>query len=259
MEYLEEVQCFVKSQWGYRQNQQKETFSKLYGQKRSDISSWMKLFGIRQKDGQSTKEFMKEVRIRCFKELPELTSEEREPKTLQIFINGLINDRIQKALKMLLPETLDEAFDMIKKECETQEIPPALNVLAENDEIHMLRAEISELNKRISSLHETVKILQREKQAGQWSYDSRKNTPIREKGGCWNCGSSSHILRNCKKSLVCKKCNKKWHIEKFCRNEKRKSVHVVESASISSNESETDTRTSTVEPSICHISNAKKS
>ena len=265
IEYLEEdVQCFLKSQWGYTQNQKsfewlKETFLKLYGRKKSDISSWMKLFGIRQKDGQSTKEFMKEVRIRCFKELPELTSEEREPKTLQVFINGLMNDRAQKALKVLQPKTLDEAFEMIKKECVTQEMSATVNVLAENDEIRMLRDEVSELNKRITSLQETVKMLQQERQSSQWKGDNRTRNPVKETSGCWNCGSSSHILRDCKKSRSCKKCNKKGHIDKFCLNGKRKSVHVVESASISSNESETDTGTGTEEPSICHISNAKKS
>jgi hypothetical protein len=55
--------------------------------------------------------------------------------------------------------------------------------------------------------------------------DSALNTNVKFQGKCHRCGMMGHRIRDCKNAaaMVCRKCNKKGHIAKFCKQKQEDS------------------------------------
>ena len=75
----------------------------------------VKLLDTKQKDGQSLREFISELRIQGYL-LTDKDPNEREKLLVDAFLNGLMNKNLSIALTSLNPKTLDDAFKLAKKE-----------------------------------------------------------------------------------------------------------------------------------------------
>ena len=119
----EDVKFELRSMPDYSTNKNdyqwlKEILTKEYEMKVSQVSSFLSLMDIKQNPKQTLREYLSTVRVEGFKLLSHETPKRREELLLATFINGLENSQFTKALRHLKPDSLEEAYEMIKKECQ---------------------------------------------------------------------------------------------------------------------------------------------
>ena len=88
----------------------------MYHPKESELSPYIKLFSHTQKYNQPTRDFLAEIRREGFKLLKMLDPREREKQMIEAFRAGIYNADIRKALRKREFNTLDEVYELIKKE-----------------------------------------------------------------------------------------------------------------------------------------------
>jgi len=216
----------------------------LFQPRETQISSLMKLFACRQSEFQTTREFLAEIRRVGYKLLGDLPSKEREKHLLKAFINGLKNQEAKNALGQMSLSTLDEAFEMIKKEktIETASPKKAMDLRVIKDHSDQTVSDIQKLQNQmgiiqkqlahISSIldrsfgtaqkNETrpsyAAITQRYRpnQDAQLRRETRYPTSprrvfereLRRPIECWECGQRGHIAKFCK-TKSCQQCGQR--------------------------------------------------
>jgi len=205
---------------------------KMFHQKQSDASPLIKLLELKQKEEQSLKDFLSEIRIEAFKLTRNMNSDQREKLMTVAFIEGLLNQKVAVAVKALNPSNLDNAYSLVKKEepnfgilkSYARKVSENINYennnnLVKDKEIDLLKKEISLMRKQISVLMQYVYDNKRP------MYDSRNNQHkknfIQQNNKqtirCYNCNRDGHFVRDCDKPIECKKCGKTNHVTHFCR------------------------------------------
>ena len=194
-------------------------FDKQFSLKeRSEFKPLLDILNIKQISGQDVREFMSEIRMASTK-LSKMTLEEKESLMLKSFINGLIDKRMACALKQIKPQSMENAYEIIKKEKLSQDNTTTMREVGYSRYISgdekSLTDQLSEALKRIHELEKKVRQLMNEKQKvmrGKQNFN-KKISSFR----CFNCNKEGHIVKNCQKPIQCKICGKKNHISANCR------------------------------------------
>ena len=198
------------------------SFLDLYKIKESKVSPIIDLLHLKQ-NHLPLREYMTRLRVELYKSRPSLCSEEREKTLIFAFLYGLQNRKAAAAVEFLKPRTLDEAHKFAKKEVKNGEVETCLQIKDPSsnliEEIQILRRKVDDLEKMVMELTKS--------NMRQYSYGGRA-IPGRqpEKRNlshitCFNCDSVGHLVRDCKKPIICKFCKKAGHLERFCKTKKQ--------------------------------------
>lgn len=197
----------------------KDKLTKLFESKETKITPLIKLFACKQGPRQRTREFLAEIRRQGYLLMKDMDPEAREKYMIHAFINGLINKDVREALVHMEIESLDEAFDIVKKETPSN-IYDEANIRAvyhdttEVKEIEKLHNQMSIIQKQLTYI---VKILQNNTRVAKPTYaevTQRQKNELRpqpilkepqrvirgtnpQQRHCWSCGQPNHIARYC--------------------------------------------------------------
>lgn len=219
---------------------------RLLDKKTSKIGELMDLFDVHQSKGENIKDFARRIRIR-FSSI----KEKRDEYMLVAFMNGLINRKIAKILKISQPKSLDEAVENLKDETKTTLEDDDNNFCVmrrELDLIKSLNAEIEKLKKENEKLRSALNMngvssnwkesnhhYPREQRQDYKNFDDRRK--------CYNCNKTGHIARFCRKapqrSKQCYNCGGN-HLVKFCRQNKLRHMHEDEQQDVNSTDHSLD-------------------
>ncbi len=251
----------------------------LYQPKESELSPYIKLFSHKQRTNQSTREFLAEIRREGYKLLHMLDSKEREKHMIEAFCTGISNQDLRKVLKHRKFDTLDEAYELIKKERPTGNDEDGLvramisrNAQEQVSEIEKLQNQMSVMQKQLTYI---VSLLQSESRptprkapptyaqmAGRNIPERKDTRPLprrymppydsqrertRNNVVCFCCGREGHIARMC--DVRCENCGRQGHRANRCYSRPqapRKNVRVLEELD---NNEWVDDETSSVVPS----------
>lgn len=213
--------------------------SQLYHTKKAPISAFLQLLQLTQKKGQSVVEFAREIRIRAFDCIYDLTPDEREKYMLECFLNGLRSNVLKTALTYIKPKSLEEAVKMIKKEekkmdknqCETVDIVNCSSgcqaqIEALKKEISFLKQEMTNLRNsqghgRLQERNSRLPTLQGVRQVPQFgrALQRRPNGPYNKTSRivCYNCKRPGHYAATCRLPRKCFNCGQGGHISRFCK------------------------------------------
>ena len=243
----EKIRCFINS---VEQDVQYELFSlpdyqifkddfdlitnkfiEIYKSKDSKISIITELLQIKQND-LSLREFLTKLRVDLFKSQPEMNSVSRERTLIFAFLFGLNNKKVAAAVQFLQPSTLEEAYNFVKKEVKKEnkenirQIKTSYN---SSDEINALKKKVAELEQIIINLSRDIK-------NGRTTFRRTNKTfsnEFRDRNGqindvkCFNCDSIGHLVRDRTKPIVCKKCKRVGHLDRFCRTRNMEKVRYI--------------------------------
>ena len=207
----------------------KQQLIKLFG-RQSEVTPLVKLLDTKQKDGQSRREFISELRIQGYYLLTDKDSNEREKLLVDAFLNGIMNKNLSIALTSLKPKTLDDAFKLAKKENNYSEEnkETVLRYFQPNDKIvnNQLGVEIKSIQQDLIVLKNQINILlnyvtnSRDKNQNltqNRQYEQRRyyNEKMPQKRRQY----FNPLLNKNRDKITCFKCQRPGHIARFCRNE----------------------------------------
>ena len=221
-----------------------EKLLELYHPKETELSPYIKLFSHRQAANQSTREFLSEIRREGYRLLRSLKPEEREEKMIEAFCNGLLNKEVRKALKNRKLETLDEAFNLIKRE-KMQPEDRMIRVVTshENNRQQTQTTDLEKMQNQITMIQKQLSYIVSILQAGAPPNASKNNTGVQKPSyaqvaghqpayrnriqndvgfrrrpvnpiKCFCCGREGHIARMC--TMKCTNCGRSGHREDRC-------------------------------------------
>lgn len=196
--------------------------SELYKEKSSKMRIYNELLNIKQKEGQSIKDFISEIRIKCSKFIPDMETQEREKIMVMTLIEGLSNRKQATILKQLEPNSVEEIYQLIKKErtenaSEKEEW--VMQVSSQTDEIRYLKEKLNQALERLNVLEKKV------------SYSSmpRKSENLRRsKEDTYRRFSNDNFRKS---TVKCYECNIEGHFRRDCPNLK-KQIRNVETESL---------------------------
>jgi hypothetical protein len=143
-----------------------DSLLKMFGKKQSRVSYVIELLEVKQDIGETLREFLSRIRVAGCKLLSSVTDEdEREELLVMAFRSGLKNKKIAMCLKEFKPETLNEAFDIIKHEKSLNdgsriETTHCRRISADDQgEIYQLKTQIQELYQELRSLKTEIRSL----------------------------------------------------------------------------------------------------
>jgi len=216
-----------------------DRLKKLFIRKESDASPLIKLLEIKQKDGQSLRDYLSEIRVEGYKLMKRVDNNEREKQMVIAFVDGIKNQKAAVAVKALQPKNLDAAYNLFKKEeinyksneCFTRKLSTqeGQNFYQDDknkyeDEIRSLKNEMSLMRKQINSLLNILmtRTPTNNSQNNSWqtvkkSYLPNKQSQIR----CYNCNEVGHLAKQCSRPIKCLNCGLNNHLTKFCRKENK--------------------------------------
>ena len=212
----------------------KKRVLKLFKRKVAPITPFIRLLKTIQLRQQSVEDFARNIRVRAHDLIYDRTSEERETFMLECFSNGLRNKTLSTVLKLLKPETLDEAVKMIKKEekellDETTTEDAVLEMTCSNDchmKIAELAKEIAALKSKINRMPfqqpNNIKMPQQSRAAKVPGRVFSRNITGNGNNGnvglkCHNCNQTGHFANTCRLPKRCYNCGRTGHISRFCR------------------------------------------
>ena len=221
-----------------------EKLIELFQPKETELSPYVKLFSYKQDPNQTTREYLAQIRREGYRLLKNLQPEEREKKMIEAFCNGLLNKELRKAMKHRKIETLDEAFNLIKKEKLQKEEDRSFRVVAVQEtqqqltDIGKLQNQISMMQKQLTFIvsilqtgasHASNKVnrpmpSQRQRtyaqvtaqqpEFGNYAQNNGFKTRLENRITCFCCGKEGHIARMC--SVRCTRCGRSGHRENRC-------------------------------------------
>lgn len=213
----------------------------LFHPKESELTPLVKLFACKQKPEQHIREFLSEIRIEGYKLLRSMDSNEREKHLIDAFIKGLRNEELKSAISRMDVRTLDDAYNLVKKEKSPVDACCVRKVEDDNQQtnsIEKLQNQMAMIQKQLGYI---VTILQNSKpsyaEALRKNIDSGKKdftkdqkytqlNPQRQREYqrqeiiCWTCGKEGHIGRFCERNK-CTSCGMYGHIAANCRRNRR--------------------------------------
>ena len=202
----------------------KETLTKEYEMKISQVSSFLSLMDIKQNPKQNLREFLSMVRIEGFKLLSHETPKRREELLLATFINGLENTQFTKALRHLKPDSLEEAYQMIKKECQIPNKATYSEALRTVNRSHDTTCDcknkIQKMENEIMFLKKRLLTLEKQNSRTKPSVPfNRRENEIK----CFKCTQPGHIAKDCSNKPFCSYCQRIGHSLRDCfKNNGRK-------------------------------------
>lgn len=217
----------------------------LFNPKESEIAPLVKLFHCKQGTNQTVREFLSEIRIEGYKLLKNIDPEEREKHLIDAFTKGLLSEELRSALGRKKVGTLDEAYRLVKKERQTNEIDYVRKIEAKTDhsnEIEQLQNQVLMVQKQLSYIvailertadHRTTyadmtcakrrkdEMVQNPPFLQQVPTQQRQQFPSQQRNNgttqCWNCGLNGHIARFCRANK-CSSCGRFGHAAQNCRS-----------------------------------------
>ena len=226
----------------------KRTLLSLFSIKKSTIMPLLELLDIYQGENQSLRDFLSSVRIKAYKVLQQYKYEDRENYMVMAFINGLRNKRFARCLKQLNPGSLNEAYEMVKRNIndDAAEDKHIRIIQHAESEVHILKSKVERLTIEVESLKIQIKRLMKTTPQTRTSQGRRNNNTNEKPFQCFNCSEPGHFARDCPKTnLKCQACGKPGHISRYCRNKTARINRqiIMDDVTISSepNDSEPDT------------------
>ena len=220
----------------------------LFKPKESEITPLVKLFTCKQKPDQPLREFLSEIRVQGYKLLKALDPKQREKHLIDAFTKGLRNEELQHALTRVEIKTLDDAYNLVKKEKKSEDctfLRKAELGSEQASSIERLQNQMTMVQKQLSYI---VTILEKVKP----SYADVTRRPMRQfteprinektdrkhvangriqqrpqqrpQQGiqCWTCGKFGHVARFCDQNR-CSTCGRQGHRAMNCRSRTRPS------------------------------------
>ena len=184
----------------------------LFKEKQTKVSPLIKLLNVRQKANQTLRDYVSELRVEAYRIMKELSIQEREQYLITAFLNGICDSRTSTAIKSLKPLTLEEAFNMVKKE---QKYSPnsdldfdvAVRNIKYETENDSLRQAVAKLTSEVNDCKNMIRKLLKANNVPQ---TRKSNSTIK----CFNC-QENHLLKDCRKPKKCDICHKTNHITRF--------------------------------------------
>ena len=218
----------------------------LFNPKESKITPLVKLFACKQKPEQSIREFLAEIRVEGYKLLKDLHPINREEHLIDAFKKGLKNKQLQHALNRVEIDTLDDAYNLVKKEKRSDDgsMLRQVEIIENVDAIEKLQNQMMMVQKQLSyivAILEKTKppysdVLSRQRvdrnerlegqRAPNWTRTQPRNSQPRNPQSrqqaiqCWTCGQAGHISRFCDKNK-CTTCGRFGHVAANCRTRTR--------------------------------------
>ena len=216
--------------------------------KETELSPYVKLFSHKQEPNQTTREYLAQIRREGYRLLKDLQPEEREKRMIEAFCNGLLNKELKKAMKLKKVETLDEAFNLIKKEKLQKKEDRVVRMVAAQDmqqqqlsDFERLQNQISLMQKQLTfivsilqagALHagnatenDARRFSQRRPSYAEMAAKKMDNQKFEERNlrpqgrpvsqiTCFCCGKTGHIARMC--TIKCLRCGRRGHMANRC-------------------------------------------
>jgi hypothetical protein len=225
----------------------------LLSDKVSTAGPLMQLLKIKQQPDQKVRDFEREIRVQAIR-IMGINSDPstREQFMITAFINGLSNRRAAIALKELQPKTLEDCFNMVKKEVDASLPETVCGITGINNDAVMqgLLNQIKQLQSQVSYLlslngsrtrpsyaeaakgksftpRQMPEFSPQQHQQQQHSPPWKKPhavIPPQTNRQCYNCQRFGHIARFCQNAAVCGRCKRTGHNSRFCPNNISKHV-----------------------------------
>lgn len=229
----------------------KNLLTTKFNKKISQATPLINILSVRQDDSESTEDFIRRLRIKAFDNLSRLDSIRKESLMLKAFFNGLRNKNMSMAIKELNPKTLDEAFELIKREkpIENSNKSPRSNYdqiayVSQDTNIYSITKIVHALQQKIEILENKVKSLQSTKsnfapqynrnlpnsfpskftqmRSNQVNYNRQTNRPNYQNTiSCYNCKELGHTSKECSAPKKCFNCDKFGHYSRLCPAKRR--------------------------------------
>ena len=217
----------------------------LFHPKESEISPLVKLFSCKQRQDQSTRDFLSEIRRHGYVNMKAMDPKTREKHMVKAFTKGLYNGEVRDALEQIKIESLDQAYNAIKREKSKvglQSNDTRVSAMRESaSDIEKLQNQMLIIQKQLSFIVDILQSTKGEKTyAGavkknirhgdnnnqntpRWPAETRQGISRRPQAfgsnqnralRCWICDDPNHIARFCPQ--VCGICGKQGHSKSRC-------------------------------------------
>ena len=202
----------------------KAKLMEICSDKKSKIGVLTQLLKIKQSSGEKVGEFLTKIIITGMKILHNVDDKnEREKLMLSAFVNGLSNPRYTLALNEMKPNSLEEAFKLIKKEYVDEDDNTALMQVTKmsGPENNSLESKVQSIMDEMSHLKRRVCFL--EQQNRELSSRLRVDRPRLSQTSirCYECQGQGHIAKMCPKrnqkvDIKCRSCGLTGHYANQC-------------------------------------------